>query len=127
MHHKPLSPKTKAKLSSAAQAQGLYRASHERDACGIGFVAEVKGRKSHEIITQGLDVLVKLTHRAGCGADGKTGDGAGLLFQIPDDFFRTDLKARGIEFPAPTEYGVGMFFLFPTGGRIAACRLHTCN
>ena len=67
--------------------QGLYHPRHEHDACGIGFVANIKGQKSHDIIVKGIQVLINLTHRGACGCDPETGDGAGILIQIPHKFF----------------------------------------
>ena len=91
--------------------QGLYDPGMEHDACGIGFVADIKGRKSHGIITQGIQILMNLTHRGACGCDSETGDGAGLLVQIPHAFFHRECRSLGFELPAPCEYGVGMVFL----------------
>ncbi|MBL8534122.1 MAG: glutamate synthase subunit alpha [Betaproteobacteria bacterium] len=91
--------------------QGLYHPHNEHDACGVGFVAHIKGRKSHEIVAQGLQILRNLTHRGATGADPLAGDGAGILLQLPDAFFREELKSRGIELPPLGEYGVGMVFL----------------
>ncbi len=91
--------------------QGLYDPRHEHDACGIGFVADIKGRPSHQIIQQGLEVLVNLTHRGACGCDPDTGDGAGFLIQMPHEFFAGEAEALGFDLPAPGEYGVGMIFL----------------
>ncbi len=88
--------------------QGLYDPQHEHDACGVGFVADIKGRKSHKIIEQGLEILRNLTHRGAVGADLLAGDGAGLLMQMPDSFLREE---AGIELPVEGEYGVGMVFL----------------
>ena len=92
-------------------AQGLYDPSNERDACGIGFVANIKGNKSHEIILKGIQVLVNLTHRGACGCDPDTGDGAGILIQIPHKFFAKECSKLGFTLPSPGEYGVGMVFL----------------
>jgi glutamate synthase (ferredoxin) len=91
--------------------QGLYDPANEHDACGVGFVANVKGRKSHEIVQQGLRILENLTHRGAVGADPCAGDGAGLLIQIPDEFLRAECKGLGIDLPEPGSYGVGMLFL----------------
>ena len=91
--------------------QGLYDPRHEHDACGIGFVADIKGRPSHKIVQQGLEVLVNLTHRGACGCDPDTGDGAGLLIQMPHEFFAGEAESLGFDLPAPGEYGVGMIFL----------------
>jgi glutamate synthase domain-containing protein 2/glutamate synthase domain-containing protein 1/glutamate synthase domain-containing protein 3 len=92
-------------------AQGLYHPSHEHDACGVGFVAHIKGRKSHSIVEQGLTVLKNLTHRGAVGYDPKLSDGAGLLIQIPDWFLREELGRQGVKLPPPGQYGVGMVFL----------------
>ncbi|MEN9418212.1 MAG: hypothetical protein RI988_1832 [Pseudomonadota bacterium] len=94
-----------------AQAEGLYAADREHDACGVGFVAHIKGRKAHAIVEQGLKILENLDHRGAVGADALMGDGAGILIQIPDEFYRAEMAAQGVELPAPGEYGVGMIFL----------------
>jgi len=93
-------------------AQGLYDPRNERDACGIGFVANIKGEKSHDIIVKGIQVLINLTHRGACGCDPETGDGAGLLIQIPHQFFVRECATLGFRLPAPGEYAIGMVF-FP--------------
>jgi glutamate synthase (NADPH/NADH) large chain len=92
-------------------AQGLYHPSQEHDACGVGFVAHIKGRKSHSIVDQGLTVLRNLTHRGATGFDPKLGDGAGILIQVPDRFFREEMAKQGVTLPKPGQYGVGMVFL----------------
>ena len=94
-----------------ARPAGLYDPASGRDSCGIGFVADIKGRKSHQIITQGLTVLANLTHRGAVGADPLAGDGAGMLLQIPDRFFREEMATQGVDLPPAGEYGVGMLFL----------------
>ena len=91
--------------------QGLYDPAREHDACGVGFVAHIKGRKSHTIVEQGLQILKCLTHRGAVGADPLAGDGAGILLQIPDEFFREEMAAQGIKLPPAGQYGVGMVFL----------------
>jgi glutamate synthase (NADPH/NADH) large chain len=91
--------------------QGLYDPANERDSCGIGFVANIKGQKSHEIILKGIQVLINLTHRGACGCDPETGDGAGVLIQIPHKFFARECAKIGFTLPEPGEYGVGMVFL----------------
>ncbi len=88
--------------------QGLYDPKNEHDACGVGFVADIKGNKSHKIVLQGLEILKNLTHRGAVGADPLAGDGAGLLMQVPDEFLRA---VAGFELPPAGEYGVGMVFL----------------
>ncbi len=93
------------------QAQGLYDPAHESDACGLGFIANIKGRKSHDIIKQGLRILTNLTHRGATGADPLQGDGAGILIQLPDAFFRRACGKLGITLPAIGQYGAGMVFL----------------
>ena len=93
------------------QPQGLYDPAHEHDACGVGFIAHIKGKKSHSIIEQGLQILRNLTHRGAVGADPLAGDGAGILIQIPDRFFREEMAAQGVVLPPLGEYGVGMVFL----------------
>ncbi len=92
-------------------AQGLYHPSHEHDACGIGFVASISGRKSHDIIRKGIQVLLNLAHRGACGCDPETGDGAGVLIQIPHKFFARESEKLGFTLPPSGSYGVGMIFL----------------
>lgn len=92
-------------------AQGLYHPKNEHDACGVGFVAHIKGKKSHAIIQQGLKILENLDHRGAVGADKLMGDGAGILIQIPDTLYRDEFAQHGITLPPPGEYGVAMVFL----------------
>src|SRR5438477_8302515 len=92
-------------------AQGLYDPSHEHDAGGVGFVVDIKGRKSHAIVRQGLLVLINLLHRGACGCEPNTGDGAGILLQVPDRFLRKQCGRLGIPLPGPKDYGVGCVFL----------------
>ncbi|ACT49211.1 glutamate synthase-related protein [Methylotenera mobilis] len=101
--------------------QGLYRPSNERDACGVGFVAHIKGKKSHDIVQKGLELLTNLTHRGATGYDPKLGDGAGLLMQMPDAFMRKEAAKLGIELPAVGQYAVGNVFLPQTASNRAAC------
>src|SRR5690606_14324664 len=91
--------------------QGLYDPAQERDACGVGFVANIRGEKSHELIHQGIQVLERLEHRGACGCDPETGDGAGILIQMPDRFLRQEAAKLGFELPAPGAYASGMIFL----------------
>src|SRR6188474_2547557 len=81
------------------EATGLYDPAHEHDACGVGFVVDIKGRKSHAIVEQGLRVLVNLLHRGACGCEASTGDGAGILVQMPDRFLRKVTGPLGIQLP----------------------------
>jgi glutamate synthase (NADPH/NADH) large chain len=93
------------------EKQGLYDPQTEHDACGVGLVASVKGERSHKIIEQGLEVLINLGHRGACGADPKTGDGAGIMVQMPHEFFREQVSQLGFDLPHAGEYAVGMTFL----------------
>ncbi|MFN8004754.1 MAG: glutamate synthase large subunit [Acidobacteriota bacterium] len=95
----------------APTKQGLYDPYYEHDACGMGFVVDLKGRKSHEIVQQALQILVNLEHRGAVGAEKNTGDGAGILLQIPHEFFQQECARLGFSLPAPGQYGVGNVFL----------------
>ncbi|MDR1978985.1 MAG: glutamate synthase large subunit [Synergistaceae bacterium] len=98
-------------------AQGLYDPGFEHDACGIGMLVNIKGQRSHELVRDALKVLINLTHRAGAGADPNTGDGAGILMQIPHRFLKRVCADKGIELPEEGEYGVAMMFASPDQGR----------
>ena len=91
--------------------QGLYDPANEHDACGVGFIAHIKGNKTHEIVLQGLEILKNLDHRGAVGADPLQGDGAGILIQIPDTLFREEMTKQGVSLPPAGDYGVGMVFL----------------
>jgi len=91
--------------------QGLYDPKNEHDSCGVAFVAHSKGAKSHDIVRQGLQILVNLEHRGAVGADPLAGDGAGILIQVPDAFLRAVFAVQGVTLPAAGDYGVGMIFL----------------
>jgi glutamate synthase (NADPH/NADH) large chain/glutamate synthase (ferredoxin) len=93
------------------QQHGLYSAQQEHDACGVGFVAHIRGEKSHAIVQQGLKILENLDHRGAVGADKLMGDGAGILLQLPDALYREEMAKQGVALPPPGEYGVGMIFL----------------
>ena len=93
------------------QDHGLYSGANEHDACGVGFVAHIKGHKSHAIVQQGLKILENLDHRGAVGADKLMGDGAGILIQLPDALYREEMASQGVQLPPPGEYGVGMVFL----------------
>ena len=90
---------------------GLYDPANEHDACGVGFVAHVKGRRSHAIVRQAMQVLINLQHRGACGCETNTGDGAGILLQMPDRFFRGEAERLGFELPPLYSYGAGLVFL----------------
>ncbi|HBG04436.1 MAG: glutamate synthase subunit alpha [Geobacteraceae bacterium GWC2_58_44] len=92
------------------QQQGLYDPRVEHDSCGVGFIVNMKGERSHGIVRQALDLLVNLDHRGGCGCEPNTGDGAGIMMQIPDPFLRRVLAPLGLQLPPPSHYGVGMIF-----------------
>lgn len=100
---------------------GLYRSKFEHDACGVGFIAHIKGQKSHSIVSQALDVLKNLRHRGAVGADPLQGDGAGILIQIPDQLYRDDMMNQGVKLPPAGEYGVGMVFLPQEAASRHAC------
>ena len=112
LNHEPPVPSPQPPTPSSLPApQGLYDPRNEHDACGIGFVASISGHKSHDIIAKGIQVLINLTHRGACGCDPETGDGAGILIQIPHKFFARECAALGFTLPPEGEYGVGMTFL----------------
>lgn len=97
---------------------GLYRSSFEHDACGIGAIVNIDGKKNHKAIKNALDILVNLEHRGGTDADGQTGDGSGLLIQIPHNFFKEEFKNLGIELSKEGDYAIGMFFLPPSSKKL---------
>lgn len=113
------SPASPQEIQQAAET-GLY-ANAEHDACGVGFVAHIKGVKSHHIVTQGLKILENIDHRGAVGADPLMGDGAGLLIQIPDTFYREEMAKQNITLPQPGDYGVGMVFLPKEAASRQAC------
>jgi glutamate synthase (NADPH/NADH) large chain len=110
MSHLPSAPASAQELEAAALA-GLYNPANEHDACGVGFVAHFKGQRAHAIVAQGLQILENLDHRGAVGADALMGDGAGILIQIPHEFYREEMAKQGVALPPPGEYGVGMIFL----------------
>ncbi|HLJ48393.1 MAG TPA: glutamate synthase large subunit [Bryobacteraceae bacterium] len=98
-------------MNGLPRKQGLYDPRNEHDACGLGFVVNIKGEKSHDIIVKGIQILVNLAHRGACGCDPDTGDGAGILIQIPHAFFARECAKLGFTLPEPGEYGAGLVFL----------------
>src|SRR5688572_8921619 len=98
-------------IAGQPSAQGLYDPAHEHDACGVGFVVNIKGVRSHAIVRQALQVLINLLHRGACGCEANTGDGAGILLQMPDKFLRKQCGRLGIPLPGPKDYGAGLVFL----------------
>ena len=111
-----------APAAAAVRTPGLYQSSYEHDACGIGALAHLKGQRSHAMLDDALSVLVNLEHRGGTGLERNTGDGAGVLFQIPHRFFRKEAQKEGQLLPDEGDYGVAMLFFphdDPTGVRDA--------
>jgi len=102
--------------------QGLYDPANEHDACGFGFLANIDGRKTHAIVQRGITALERLIHRGACGCDPETGDGAGLLLQIPHALFADEAERLGFELPTPGAYGVAMMFMPHAKDDRAACR-----
>ena len=103
------------------QPQGLWHPSHEKDACGVGFIAHLKGKRSHDIIQKTLTMNAQMDHRGASGSDPATGDGAGIFVQMPDKFLRKEMAKKGVELPAEGDYGSGLVFLSPeTSEREAA-------
>ncbi|MFP5467217.1 MAG: glutamate synthase-related protein [Gammaproteobacteria bacterium] len=102
---------TTAAEKQQLQQQGLYDPTNEHDACGVGFVAHIKGEKRHDIVQGALKILENLDHRGAVGADKLMGDGAGILIQIPDSLYREEMAKQGVSLPPPGEYGVGLIFL----------------
>src|SRR5581483_5018130 len=91
--------------------QGLYDPQYEHDACGVGFIVDMHGRKSHDIVQKAFRILVNLAHRGACGCENNTGDGAGILMQMPHRFLARECARLKIELPAAREYGTGVMFL----------------
>lgn len=92
-------------------ATGLYDPANEHDACGVGFIASMKNQRSHDVVQKGLKILENLTHRGAVGADPLVGDGAGILVQLPHEFFKAEMAAQGVDLPEPGHYGVGFVFM----------------
>ncbi len=111
----------KAPLIGPPPKQGLYDPAYEHDACGVGFLVNIKGQKSNWVVRQALQILINLNHRGACGCENNTGDGAGILFQIPHGFLAEACKAARISLPSAGEYGVGMMYMPPDAGQRAAC------
>ena len=103
------------------QEQGLYSPGNEHDACGVGFIANIKGKKSHDIVSKGLQILANLTHRGATGYDPKLGDGAGILLQLPDAFLRKEAARLQIDLPPAGDYACGIVFLPQSANGRLAC------
>src|SRR5438105_5846697 len=108
------------------RATGLYDPSQEHDACGLGFVAELRRGPTHDVVSKGLEILKRLSHRGAAGCDPCTGDGAGLLLQIPHAFYERVLSHRDIELPLAGDYGVAQCFLSRDPARMAA-QMRVCE
>ncbi len=108
-------------LYNKPESQGLYNSANEHDACGVGFIAHIKGQKSHKIVNQGLQILANLTHRGATGYDPKLGDGAGILIQMPDAFMRKEATKLNIDLPVAGDYACGTLFLPQSPDNRAAC------
>ncbi|MBU3903453.1 MAG: glutamate synthase subunit alpha, partial [Gammaproteobacteria bacterium] len=113
--------RNKVNNSSLPARQGLYDPRNEHDACGVGFVAHIKGLASHDRVSEGLNILKNLTHRGAVGADPLAGDGAGIMIQIPHAFLSKATSKNKIQLPVAGEYGVGMLFLPRNKAARAAC------
>jgi glutamate synthase (NADPH/NADH) large chain len=118
----PSHPASPRPLPLAPRREGLYDPAFESDSCGVGFVAHIDGRQSHGIVQSGLQLLRNLQHRGACGCDQDTGDGAGILLQLPDAFFRAEADALEIELPPPGSYGVAFVFLPRKGLQRTVCK-----
>jgi len=104
------------------EAEGLYDPTQEHDACGVGFVVDIKGRKSHKILSNALVILKNLLHRGACGSEENTGDGAGILIQKPDKFFQRECTKLGIQLPEFEQYGAGLVFLPRDPAQSSCCQ-----
>ncbi|HTS18083.1 MAG TPA: glutamate synthase large subunit [Verrucomicrobiae bacterium] len=103
------------------EKQGLYDPRFEHDSCGVGFVVNIKGRKSHDIVRQAITVLLNLSHRGACGCEANTGDGAGILMQVPHEFLKKECARERIALPSAGEYGIGMVYLPPSDAERYKC------
>jgi len=120
-----MSPKTDrpARTPGLPPRQGLYDPQYEHESCGVGFVVNIKGKKSHKIIRDALTVLINLNHRGACGCEANTGDGAGILMQMPHGFFQEVCRKDKINLPPAGQYGVAMVFLPRDANDRRACEM----
>src|SRR6266705_2661573 len=107
----PLHEDSRREHDGRPPAEGLYDPSLEKDSCGVGFIANIKGKKSHQIVSDAMNILCNLEHRGAVGADPRFGDGAGILVQIPHAFFKRKAAEIGFALPAPGEYAIGALFM----------------
>src|ERR1017187_9486899 len=117
-----MKPKNTEFMSGLPPKQGLYDPFYEKDACAVGFVVDIQGRKSHKIVQQALQALDNLRHRGACGCEENTGDGAGIVIQVPHTFLKEATKKAGFQLPSFGEYGVGMAFLPKTAADQKECQ-----
>src|SRR6516225_1847097 len=106
-----MTPEKGCSMNGFPEKQGLYDPAHEHDSCGVGFVVDLKGRQSHDIVAKAVRVLLNLGHRGACGCEKNTGDGAGILLQTPHGFLLQECDKLHILLPALGDYGVGMVYL----------------
>jgi glutamate synthase (ferredoxin) len=112
MDNQNLTGLVKTKMFNALPEKiGLYNPQYEHDSCGIGFIAHVRGEKSHDLVVSALKMISNMAHRGGCGSDGKSGDGAGIMIQKPHEFYKRACAGEGIDIPDESEYGTGFFFM----------------
>src|SRR5215510_11035455 len=109
------------KLTRLPPKQGLYDPAFEHESCGVGFLVNINGTKSHKIVQDALRILVNLNHRGACGCEANTGDGAGILMQTPHAFLQNVARESGVSLPSPGEYGVGMIYLSREAAERAEC------
>src|SRR5471030_427904 len=107
----PLQEDIRREFSWRPPAEGLYDPSLEKDSCGVGFIANINGKKSHQIVSDAINILCNLEHRGAVGADPRAGDGAGILLQIPHAFFKRKAAEIGFQLPEPGDYAVGALFM----------------
>src|SRR5712691_6926655 len=110
------------RMAGPPPRHGLYDPSFEHGSCGVGFVADLKGRPSHAVVEKSLTVLKNLLHRGACGCEPDTGDGAGILLQMPHAFLARACAEAGFELPPARQYGAGLVFLPQDAGEAARCR-----
>jgi glutamate synthase (NADPH/NADH) large chain len=110
-------------MDQAESQQGLYRPEFEHDSCGTGFITNINGHKSYQIIDDALTMLENMEHRGACGCDPESGDGAGILIQLPHEFFMEECSDLEISLPEPGEYGVGMIFFPKESSLKKACKV----
>ena len=109
------------------QPQGLWHPSQEKDGCGVGFIAHLKGKRSHDIIVKTLTMNAQMDHRGASGSDPATGDGAGIFVQMPDKFLRKEMAKKGIELPPEGSYGSGLVFISPEPSEREAAIISTIS